>query len=138
VGVVTRGDRRHGTRPSTSAIRPQARHAEVSHVADGGRWIGGVRSIWDGQGHLSGRVDWAPDGKTVYVQRLNRAQTRLDMLAVDPATGKSRVLFTEQARDEELDEPDRQLSLPRDGSLIWWSERDGFGHLYRFRRPVAS
>ena len=33
------------------------------------------------------RVDWAPDGKTLYVQRLDRAQTRLDMLAVDPATG---------------------------------------------------
>jgi dipeptidyl-peptidase-4 len=22
----------------------------------------------------------------------------------------------------------------RDGSLIWWSERDGFGHLYRFAK----
>jgi dipeptidyl-peptidase-4 len=27
------------------------------------------------------RVDWAPDAKTLYVQRQNRAQTRLDMLS---------------------------------------------------------
>ncbi|MFK5073313.1 DPP IV N-terminal domain-containing protein, partial [Klebsiella pneumoniae] len=43
------------------------------------------------------RVDWARDGKTLYVQRLTRAQDRLDMLAVDPATGASHVLFSETA-----------------------------------------
>ena len=42
-------------------------------------------------------VDWAPNGKTLYVQRLNREQTRLDMLAVDPATGRSRIFFSETA-----------------------------------------
>jgi len=43
------------------------------------------------------RVDWAPDGKTLYIQRINRTQDRLDVLAADPATGKSRILFREQA-----------------------------------------
>ena len=37
------------------------------------------------------RVDWAKDGRTLYVQRENRVQTRLDMLAVDPATGAAQV-----------------------------------------------
>jgi len=32
------------------------------------------------------RVDWARDGKKLYVQRENRGQTTLDMLEVDPAT----------------------------------------------------
>ena len=78
------------------------------------------------------RVDWAPDGKTLYVQRENRAQTRLDMLAVDPATGKSRILFSEQAaKDSWINLSDAYKFLD-DGSLIWWSERDGYGHLYRF------
>jgi dipeptidyl-peptidase-4 len=80
-----------------------------------------------------GRVDWAHDGKTVYVQRLNRAQTRLDMLAVDPATGASRVLFTEQAREKSWINLSSNYRFLDDGSLIWWSERDGFGHLYRFK-----
>jgi dipeptidyl-peptidase-4 len=43
------------------------------------------------------RVDWAPDGSALYVQRMNRDQTVLDMLKVDPATGKSSVLFSEKS-----------------------------------------
>jgi dipeptidyl-peptidase-4 len=78
------------------------------------------------------RVDWAPDGKTLYVQRVDRGQTRLDMLAADPATGKTRVLFTEQAAEGHWINLTDNYRLLDDGSLIWWSERDGFGHLYRF------
>nr|WP_239019799.1 DPP IV N-terminal domain-containing protein [Sphingomonas suaedae] len=79
------------------------------------------------------RVDWTPDGKTLLVQRQNRAQTVLDMLAVDPATGNSRVLFSERVKEKSwinLSDAYRPL---KDGSLIWWSERDGHGHLYRFK-----
>lgn len=79
------------------------------------------------------RVDWTPDGKTLLVQRQNRAQTVLDMLAVDPATGKSRILFSEKSGERSwvnLSDAYRPL---KDGSLIWWSERDGHGHLYRFK-----
>ena len=79
------------------------------------------------------RVDWAPDGSALYVQRENRAQTVLDMLEVDPATGTSEVLFTERAA-----KPGYWVNLSDnykwldDGSLVWWSERDGYGHLYRY------
>jgi len=79
------------------------------------------------------RVDWAPDGRALYVQRQNRAQTVLDMLKVDPATGASEIMFTETAAV-----PDYWINLSdnykflKDGSLIWWSERSGFGHFYRF------
>lgn len=79
------------------------------------------------------RVDWTPDGKTLLVQRQNRAQTVLDMLAVDPATGASRVLFSEKSGERSwvnLSDAYRPL---KDGSLIWWSERDGHGHLYRLK-----
>ena len=41
------------------------------------------------------RVDWAKDGRSLYVQRLSRDQKRLDMLRVDPKTGRSTVLFSE-------------------------------------------
>ena len=79
------------------------------------------------------RVDWAPDGSALYVQRQNREQTVLDMLRVDPATGASEVLFTENAAVEDywINLSDNYKWLD-DGSLIWWSERDGFGHLYRY------
>ncbi len=78
------------------------------------------------------RVDWALDGSAIYVQRQDRAQTRTDMLRIDPATGASAVWFTESAA-----RPDYWINLSdnyrflKDGSLLWWSERDGFGHFYR-------
>ena len=79
-----------------------------------------------------GRVDWARDGKTLYVQRLNRVQDRLDMLAADPATGKTRVLFSERAAQGHWINLTDNYKWLKDGSLVWWSERDGYGHLYRW------
>lgn len=79
------------------------------------------------------RVDWAPDGSAIYVQRQDRAQTKTDVLRVDPATGASTIWFTETAA-----RPDYWVNLSdnyrflKDGSLLWWSERDGFGHFYRY------
>jgi dipeptidyl-peptidase-4 len=78
------------------------------------------------------RVDWAKDGKTLYVQRQNRAQTQLDMLAADPATGTSQVLFSEHAARRSWINLSDSYRFLKDGSLIWWSERDGFGHLYHY------
>ncbi|WP_298200034.1 S9 family peptidase [Novosphingobium sp.] len=78
------------------------------------------------------RVDWAPDGRTLYVQRQNRAQTRLDLLAVDPATGAARVVLSETARDKSWVNLSDAYRFLKDGSLIWWSERDGFGRLYHY------
>jgi dipeptidyl-peptidase-4 len=76
------------------------------------------------------RVAWAPDARTLYVQRMSRDQKRLDMLSVDPATGASRVLFSETSQTwVNLNDDFRAL---KDGSLIWSSERSGFKHLYRF------
>ncbi len=77
------------------------------------------------------RVDWAPDGRTLYVQRQSRDQKRLDLLAVDPATGAARLLLSE-TDDAWVNLHDNFRALA-DGSLIWSSERSGFQHLYRWR-----
>lgn len=86
------------------------------------------------------RVDWSKDGKTLYVQRESRDQKRLDLLAVDPATGAAKVVLTETAKTWlNLHNNFRALA---DGSFLWWSERSGHGHLYRVIRgqwtPITS
>lgn len=78
------------------------------------------------------RVDWAPDGSALYVQRQDRGQTRLDMLKVDPATGAAEVMFTETAAEGHWINLSNDYRFLKDGSLIWWSERSGYGHLYHF------
>ena len=76
------------------------------------------------------RVDWSKDGRSLFVQRLSRDQKRLDMLRVDPATGRSSLLFSETSPTwVNLSENFRPL---KDGSLIWTSERSGFAHLFRW------
>jgi dipeptidyl-peptidase-4 len=78
------------------------------------------------------RVDWTPDGSALLVQRESRDQKTLDMLKVDPATGKSTILFTEKSGARSWLNLSDAYRAMKDGSLIWRSERTGFGHLYRF------
>jgi dipeptidyl-peptidase-4 len=76
------------------------------------------------------RVDWSKDGRTLFVQRENRDQKTLDLLAVDPATGAARPVLAEGAKTWiNLNDDFRPLT---DGSFIWGSERTGFHHLYRW------
>ena len=78
------------------------------------------------------RVDWSADGRTLYVQRETRDQSRLDLLAVDPATGASRVIETE-AGQPWIDLNDNFKPL-KDGDFLWTSQRSGFSHIYLFGR----
>lgn len=77
------------------------------------------------------RVVWAKDGKSLLVERLSRDQKRLDVLKIDPETGRSTLLFSETSPTW-INLTDNLKPLT-DGSLIWSSERSGFAHLYRWR-----
>ena len=77
-----------------------------------------------------GRVNWSKDGKTLYVQRLSRDQHTLDLLKVDPATGKSSVLLSDTSNTWVLLTNDFRLLA--DGSFLWSSESDGNRHLYYY------
>jgi dipeptidyl-peptidase-4 len=78
------------------------------------------------------RVDWAPDSSTVVFQRESRDQKRLDLMAADPASGKSRIVLTETS-DVWVNLHNNLKFLERSpGEFIWASERSGFQHLYRY------
>jgi dipeptidyl-peptidase-4 len=76
------------------------------------------------------RVAWSKDGKILYVQRQSRDQRRLDLLAVDPATGQGKVILTETS-PHWIDLTDDFRPL-KDGTFLWSSERSGFRHLYLY------
>jgi dipeptidyl-peptidase-4 len=78
------------------------------------------------------RADWTADGKALLVQRQSRDQQRLDVLRVDPATGKSTPLFSETSKS--WIKLHNNLNPLKDGSLLWSSERSGFSHLYRWQK----
>ncbi len=77
-----------------------------------------------------GRVDWSADGAALYVQRESRDQQTLDLIAVDPRTGKGKVILSEHQQ------PWINLSYDfhplKNGGFLWGSERTGFHHLYLY------
>lgn len=78
------------------------------------------------------RVAWAPDGRTLYVERESRDQKTLDLLAIDPATGRAKIVLTETSRTWiNLDDGFHPLA---DGDFLWTSERSGYAHIYRWHR----
>ena len=78
------------------------------------------------------RVDWADDGKTLYVQRQSRDQKTLDLLSVDPATGASRVILSQKA--QAWVDLNNDFHVLADGRFIWSNEDSGWRHLYLYDR----
>jgi dipeptidyl-peptidase-4 len=76
------------------------------------------------------RVDWSKDGRTLYVQRLSRDQKRLDLLAVDPATGAARVLISQTS--PHWVEISKDFKPLKDGTFLWTSEASGNRHIYHY------
>ncbi len=81
------------------------------------------------------RVDWARDASVLYVQRQTRDQRRLDLLLVDPATGRSRLILSQTSPHwVELSDDFRPL---KDGDFLWTSEEGGWRHIRLYRRDGA-
>jgi dipeptidyl-peptidase-4 len=74
------------------------------------------------------RVAWSKDGRALYVQRQSRNQQRLDLLKVDPATGRSQVILSDTSTTwVELQSDFRPLA---NGDFLWSSEKSGYRHIY--------
>jgi len=88
------------------------------------------------------RVNWSHSGSTLYVQRENRGQTKLELLAVDPQTGAAKVILTE-TQNPWITLNDDFTPL-KSGDFLWGSSRSGHHHLYLYAadgtliRPVTQ
>jgi len=77
------------------------------------------------------RVTWLPSGKQLALERLNRAQTRLDLLIVDSTTGRSRTVLTDTDKYW-INLSDDPYFFHDGKRFLWSSERSGFRHLYLY------
>lgn len=83
--------------------------------------------------HYLTSVTWSPDEKYIYIAILNRGQNHLWLNKYDARTGaKVSTLFEET--DNKYVHPTHPLVfLPKQKDMfIWWSERDGYQHLYLY------
>ncbi len=73
------------------------------------------------------RIKWTPLNE-LSVVRLNRLQNREDILFADPATGASRIVYTENSKYYIRELYD--LTFLKDGRFIHFSDKSGFTHAY--------
>jgi len=80
---------------------------------------------------------FSEDGSTAYFVDVERAEQSANVVAFDTASGRARVLFSEETTGHlELGTSVYARSsvhaLPKRNELIWYSERTGQAHLYRY------
>ena len=90
--------------------------------------------------HYLVRMEWAPDGKEIILQQLNRKQNESKIMLCEPKTGVAKTIFTET--DEAWVSTINEWSNSSTGwdwlgggkSFLWMSEKDGWRHLYTISR----
>ena len=75
------------------------------------------------------RIAWTKDPNVLAIQRLNRHQNHLEILAADATTGKSRV-FYDETNDYYIDITDDWHFLEDGKTFLMTSERSGYNHIY--------
>ena len=69
------------------------------------------------------------DSKYLYFYRQSRDWHKVDVCRADTETGEVEVLFEERLNTY-IDL--QRLELMDNGNMVWWSERDGWAHLYLY------
>jgi len=78
-------------------------------------------------------ITWDPSEKYIYVAHLNRDQNHMRLIKYDVKSGKQiKTLFEE--KDKEYVEPEHTLQFicEDEDKFVWFSERDGWQHLYLY------
>ena len=80
-------------------------------------------------------IAWSPDGQTVYMFELNRAQNDCRLVSYDATSGK-RIAELYQEQSDKYVEPQHPIVfLPWDATkFIMQSQRDGYNHLYLYNK----
>jgi dipeptidyl aminopeptidase/acylaminoacyl peptidase len=78
---------------------------------------------------------WSDDGQTLYSLYAARGEKSLRLLQTDPASGKTEIILEEKGNtfvEANLDYARHpNIRVLNSGDVIWFSEKDGYGHLYR-------
>src|SRR5579863_144854 len=77
------------------------------------------------------RVVWLHDSGRLAIERLNRAQNRLDLLFCDVATGASKTILTDTDKYW-INISDDLYFFSDDKRFLWSSERSGYRHFYLY------
>ena len=99
-------------------VKVDARNGKSYHDGDLGTYLYGI--------------EWTPDGKELLYHSTNRKQDIMEYKAVNPETGKSRVVVREEWLAS-FTKNSPEMHVLEDGQrFIWASERSGFNNYYLY------
>ncbi len=85
---------------------------------------------------------WSADSETIYFLRQGRGYFRIDLSIIDAETGAARIAISEESStgiDPSVWRGTSNVRAFADGSrVIWYSQRDGWGHLYLYDAENGS
>ncbi len=101
----------------------------IPAAGGGTKWM----DLGETRDHLIARVDWLPSSDRIAVEKLNRTQSRVDLLFAETATGQSRTVIHEEDRAW-VNVNDGPQFLHDGSGFLWSSEREGgFRHLFLYK-----
>lgn len=78
-------------------------------------------------------ISFSPDGKIVYVAKLNRLQNHLWFESYDSNTGNKLITLFEETSIKYVEPEAPMVFIPNSSSeFLWLSERDGYNHIYLY------
>ena len=113
--------------PKAGTPNAEVRLGVVSAAGGETRWM----NLGEPRDALLARVCWLPGSNGLAVQRMNRVQNRLDLLAADAATGTTKTILSESSATW-VNVGDDPWFLKDGKRFLWTSERDGYRHLYLY------
>ncbi len=104
------------------------RSADVQHPPQSATWESPL---------LMGRAWWSRDGRRAWFIHMGRGERSATLFEHDVAAGTTRTVLTESTETTmdlhpTLGLPPLATVLETSGEVLWFSERDGWGHLYLF------
>jgi dipeptidyl-peptidase-4 len=83
--------------------------------------------------HYLTRITWDPSENFVYIAELNRGQNHMSLNKYDVKTGKFITTLFEEKHPKYVEpEHDMIFMKTKPNQFLWFSERDGYNHLYLF------
>lgn len=102
-----------------AAFQDQTIQVESERASNHAREHDKSESLWAG-----------PTSDKLYFTRLSRDMHRLDLCVADAATGEVKPLIQERMNVYIESKPVKVID--NGAALLWWSERDGWGHYYLY------
>ncbi len=107
------------------------------HVTIGIYGIESKQTVWLKTGEPADQyltcVTWDPSEKYIYVAHLNREQNHLRLIKYNTKTGEPVKTLFEEKNDKYVEPENQLIFLPKEPTkFLWFSERDGWNHLYLY------